>query len=429
DNFREIRRVNRLFDDHLEPGQSVLIPARLLRPGLRSALPVSSRFYLEYGEDGRGEYAIYRLKPGEALYSSVVVRFTGNVFADDVNALAGEIAGRSGIRDVTDIPVGFAVKVPFSLLLPEFLPAGHPRRREYEEGVLDSSRFGNRVRADRLRGVTVVLDSGHGGADVGASLGGVWESLYVYDIMLRVKRLLETTTSAAVVPTIQDGRGFDVPERDVLPYSRGHRVLTDPAYPIADSKVGLHLRWYLANSVFRRAVARGGEPERVVFLSVHADSLHPSLRGAMVYIPGALYRKGSFGKSGAVYASRREVREEPRVSFSSRELARSEGLSRELAARVLDAFAAGGLEVHREKPIREKVIRQRRAWVPAVLRFNAVPAAVLVEVCNLANTEDRKLLQTRAFRERVAQALVDGLVSYYDVEAGSPGVRVARTAR
>jgi len=36
-----------------------------------------------------------------------------------------------------------------------------------------------------------------------------------------------------------------------------------------------------------------------------------------------------------------------------------------------------------------------------------------VEVCNLNNPEDRKLLVTRGYRDRVAQALVSALVAFY----------------
>ena len=53
----------------------LLVPARLLRPAFRAALPPSSPYYLEYGRGRRRRHAIYRLKAGEALYSSVVVRF------------------------------------------------------------------------------------------------------------------------------------------------------------------------------------------------------------------------------------------------------------------------------------------------------------------------------------------------------------------
>ena len=429
DNYRAIRESNQLDDDDLTPGQMILVPAHLLRPSLRAALPPSSPYHLGYAADQKGEFAIYRLKPGEALYSSVLVRFTGRVFAEDVNALAQEVAKRSGIRDVTDIPIGYEVKVPFSLLLPEYLPAGHPERQEYEQGLMASAQFSNAVTASRLAGVTVVLDAGHGGKDVGASVSGVWESLYVYDIMVRAMKLLEGSTAATVIATTQDGRAHTASQRDQLPYSKGHRVLTTPNYQIEDSRVGVHLRWYLSNSIYRQAVENGGDPDKVVFVSIHADSLHSSLRGAMVYIPGAKYRSGTYGKSGAVYASRREVKERPQVTYSSRERVKSEGLSRELASNILGAFHDRGLAVHPDKPVREKVIRQRRAWVPAVLRYNAIPAEVLLEVCNLANSQDRKLIQTAEFRQQVAEAVVSGILSYYGQAKGDDGQRVAVAGR
>ena len=218
-----------------------------------------------------------------------------------------------------------------------------------------------------------------------------------------------------------DGERWEVPDRDVLPFSKRHAVLTTPPYPIADSQVSAHLRWYLANSLHREALAAGGDPEKTVFLSIHADSLHPSVRGATVYIPGAAMIGGEFGKSGAVYASRREVREKPRVRYSTTERVKSEGLSRQLAEQVLAEFRARGLAIHPSKPVREKIIRARSAYVPAVLRYNAVPAKALLEVCNLANAEDRRLRQTRAFRQRVAEAVVEGILAYYGADGrGAP---------
>jgi N-acetylmuramoyl-L-alanine amidase len=37
----------------------------------------------------------------------------------------------------------------------------------------------------------------------------------------------------------------------------------------------------------------------------------------------------------------------------------------------------------------------------------------LIEVCNLNNPDDRKLLRTRAYREKVASAIADALVAFY----------------
>lgn len=381
-------------------------PARVEPPAAAPGSP------LDYGEDGIGPYAVYRLRGGEALYSAVVVRFTGRLSAEDVNGLAAEIALRSGIVDVTDIPIGYPIKIPLDLLQPEFLPVADPRRLEWEVERALAEQFRNQVEAKGLAGVTVILDAGHGGADVGASTAGVWESNYVYDVMLRVKRRLETRTLARVETTTRDGDGYRIVDRDVLPYSRGHRVLTSPPYAIGDAVTGVHLRWYLANSLLRRAAPKGGAA-KVVFLSIHADSLHPTVRGATVYVANVPGTAGTFGKAGSAFSSRKEYQEQPRVSFPLADRQRSDGLSRDLAGDLIAEFRERGLGVHPFQPVRDRIYRGRRPWVPAVLRYNAVPAKLLLEVCNLANEADRKLLQTRAFREQVADAVVDGILGYF----------------
>jgi N-acetylmuramoyl-L-alanine amidase len=429
ENFRELRGANQLADERLEPDQEILIPRSLLRPGLSRALPVpqAGTAPLSYQRDAKGEYAVYRLERGEALYSSVVVRFTGRIFAEDVNEMAEEIAQRSGIADVTDIPIGYPVRIPIEHLSPEYLPAGHPGRQEYERDLAESSSYANAVRSSNLEGVTVILDAGHGGRDGGAIIEGVWESTYVYDIVMRVRRLLGQT-AARTVMTTRDGKEWTVVDRDVLRASSGHAVLTTPPYAISDARVGSNLRWYLSNSVYGKAVAGGSDRNRVVFLSIHADSLHPSVRGAMVYVPGLLSNPPNYGKTGVVYSSRREVQEQPRVDFAHAERARSEGLSRDLAQHTIEAMRRRGIAIHPNKPIRDRVIRGKRAWVPAVLRFNAVPAKVLIEVCNLANGTDRRLIQTRAFREEVARSVVEGLLAYYGVDGDQPDRQVASKA-
>ncbi len=394
-----------------QPGQEIFIPKRLLRPDLQTRLPEAPRYDLAYGEDEQGKYATYRLQGGEALYSAVVVRFTGRVYAEEVNALAAEIAQRSDIPDVTDIPIGYQVKIPYEMLQPEFLPADDPKRQEWEAGRRASAQYRNLERTTSLSGVTVILDAGHGGKDVGTSQAGVWESVYVYDIMVRLKGLLEEKTAASVHATTRDGAAFRVQDRDVIPYSRGHQVLTTPAYAIQESTVSAHLRWYLSNSRYRHAV-RSGSSSKVVFLSIHADSLHPSLRGAMAYIPAASLRGGTYSRSGSVYSQRREVREAPRVTLSRRDVIRSEGLSRQLAESLIGSLRRRGVAIHKDKPIRDRIIR-RRAFVPAVLRYNLVPAGALVEVCNLANPRDRALIQTVNFRQTVAESLFAGIMAYY----------------
>ncbi len=437
-SFAAIREHNDFRDEELSSGQGLIIPRDILLPAFRATLPpptvpkptvpaAAAAHGLEFVRDESGDFAVYRLKKGEALYSAVVVRFTGGTFAEDVNALAGELAKLNKIPDVRDMWVGQPVRIPFDLLLPEFLPADNPRRLEYDKDRSESDKHSNTVRASRLEGITVILDAGHGGQDPGTKLGSTWESVYVYDIMLRVKKLLETTTAATVVPTTRDGSGGRIHDRDVLPRSRDHTVLTTPPYAITDAKIAANLRWYLANSRHAAAVKRTGDSAKTVFFSIHADSLPRSHRGVMAYIPAASLTRGEYGKTGSAYTSRREVKEKPRVSYSWKERTRSEGLSRQLAAKLLDSFKRHGLAIHREKPIRDRIIRCRRCrpWVPAVVRYNAVPAKLLLEVCNLNNSEDRRLMQTREFRQRVAEAIVDGILAYYGQPVGGSAVAAA----
>src|SRR5262249_52265130 len=146
-------------------------------------------------------------------------------------------------------------------------------------------------------------------------------------------------------------------------------ILTSPPLRLASSvpnQVGVNLRWYLANSYLRSLVAKGVDPEKVVFASLHADSLHPSLRGAMIYVPGEQYRKRTYGFARAVYAARKEVREQTYVSFTREERLKAEGLSRDFASHLLRALNERGARVHPYQPIRDRIIRKRDPWVPAV---------------------------------------------------------------
>jgi N-acetylmuramoyl-L-alanine amidase len=417
-SFSRIREVNDLPDNTVPAGGEVLIPSDLLRPAYLATLPplaVPAGVDYTYDRDTTGEYLVYRLKKGEALYSAVVMRFTGNIFADDVNPLAKDLIQLNRIRDVTDMAIGHKIRVPFDILLPQYLPPEDLRRREYDQDRSESDKYSNTVQTSTLEGITVILDAGHGGDDPGAVSGGVREATYVYDILLRTKKLLETTTAATVAAITRDGDSFQIVDRDKLPSSSGHKVLTHPPYRIADTTIGTHLRWYLANSLHRAATKRSNDALKTVFISIHADSLHKSMRGAMAYIPATSLTKGKYGKSGSVYDKRSEVREQRSVSFSWQERTQSEGLSRQLAKELLASFSRHNLRLHPEPAIRDRVIRCRRCkpWVPAVVRRNAVPAKMLLEVSNLNNSEDRRLLETRAFRQKAAEAIVDGILRYY----------------
>jgi N-acetylmuramoyl-L-alanine amidase len=384
---------------------------------------------LTYGADEAGAFGKYRLKRGEALYS-VVMRFTGRVDSHDVNDLALAIAARNGIKDVTDIPTGYAVKIPLDDLLPEYLPGQDPRRQAWEKGRQNIARYTNPSRSRNLEGVTVILDAGHGGRDRGAAHNGISEHEYVYDVFCRIKARLEGDTAARVLTTIKDRReGYRIRESRRLTRNQAEVLLTDPPFPLTEPYASVNLRWYLTNAYFRRLVAEGSDPLKIVFTSLHADARHPGLGGAMVYVPGEEYRRGRYGYTGPVYARTREAREHPYVSFTRAARERSEGLSRQFASALVKAFRGRGVAVHPYDPVRERIVRRRRSWVPAVLRCSEVPVQVLVEVSNLSNRADSLLLSDPAYRQKVADAYVEALHLYYGESPPRPPVSRMVTSR
>ncbi|MEO8585539.1 MAG: N-acetylmuramoyl-L-alanine amidase [Acidobacteriota bacterium] len=417
-NAALLAKENALTGDIVPPGAMIRIPAELLTNPFRDAEPVPDTEppNLVFDSDAAGRYAVYRLRKGEALYSAVVVRFTGRLDAADVNELALALAARSGIENVHAIPVGFPVKIPLDFLSEEFLPKDDPRSLERAREKAETAQFARPEIARGLLGVRVILDAGHGGRDTGTLHGGVWESTYVYDVACRLKRILSERTRAEVLMTTRDtALGWKVPERDALRSARNQVLLTEPLYALQDPTVGVNLRWYLANSLIRRPGPDGQKvpPERTIFVSLHADSLHPSVRGAMVYVPGERYLRDRYSKTGPAYAGYREVKEQPVVSFNRKERVASEGASTTLANAIVSALREAGLPVHPFSPVRTHVIRGGREWVPAVLRYNRVPNRVLVELANLGNDEDRALVKTRGFRDAVAEALASAVVNFF----------------
>ncbi|UCF66876.1 MAG: N-acetylmuramoyl-L-alanine amidase, partial [Acidobacteriota bacterium] len=387
ENWDEIAADNGLTGPDLPRGRAIRVRRALLRPEFEP--PTSgANGLLRYGRDQRGEFAVYELKKGEALYSAVVLRFTGLVEREDVTAAVDEIAERSEISDLRDLPVGFRVKIPLDLLDTPFLPENHRRR------VLA------RVRADELAsvvvprrprsldGVHVILDPGHGGADLGTRNHRIWESDYVYDTACRVARLLESETGARVHLTVTDPEyGCRVFDRDKLIANKKEQIATHPPHAIRGGRsttVSVNLRWYLANAIYRSLTRdEGVSPENIVFLSLHADSRHRSLRGGMVYIPGERYRRGTHAmNSSAPYRKYREWKAAPKVTFSRKERLRDEVVSRKLATALLEGYEHEQLPIHLNRPVRDHIVRagrrgRRRRWVPAVLRGNAVPAKLL----------------------------------------------------
>ena len=193
-------------------------------------------------------------------------------------------------------------------------------------------------------------------------------------------------------------------------------ILTHPWFSLtssAETKVEVNLRWHLGNQYFERLQAEGVDPQRVVFTSIHADSLHPSLRGTMFYIAGTDYRRRAVVLLGGELRAVQGGQGRGCYEMTEKQMKRAEGLSSQLTRGLEASFDQASLTLHPYSPTRDHVVRGKRSWVPAVLRNSIVPCSVLVEVCNLNNVKDAALLADPSFRQAVAEAYVDALVRYY----------------
>jgi N-acetylmuramoyl-L-alanine amidase len=374
------------------------------------------RALLSFERDAQGPYAAYHMRKAEALYSSVVLRYTDRIDPKEVNDLALAIARRSGIADIRGIQPGQVVKIPLDALADPFQPEGTKALAEEQEVRAEVRRTARVDAGPRLKGVRIVLDAGHGGVDKGAMANGLWESDFVYDISMRVYRLLQEETDATVSSTIRyPDIGFDARDR-IRRATPEAEVLTTPPFAIdgeGPHATSVHLRWVLANDQFQKFQAKRGDPRKTLFISFHADSLHPSARGTMVYVPGATMVPGRFYLSPARTGGVKEARTASMVNFSGKEKLMGEARSRQFAEVLLRALTAQDVPIHTDRAIRNVIHRDGGSWLPAVLRYNEASAKVLIETANLTNPGDAKNLQDPEFRQRFAEGVVRAIRAYF----------------
>jgi len=412
-----IKRYNGLKSDTIRSGQKIKIPRSLLL----AAFVEPQRIVTQYGElvfkpEGSEQYASYKLKKGESIYGHVIPHFTDSRDGKDASRACQQIIKYSAIRYPERIRPGTEIKIPIEILSEKYRPLSLKNTVKY--AALDGGSQARPKQARRkgdLANVAVILDAGHGGEDPG-TLGKLrtHEDDYVYDVMCRVKRLLERDTQARVLTTIIDRNSkYTVLDYVKFKMDKDEYLLTNPHYNNADPAFSVNLRWYLANSLFRKLVREGFDKEKIVFTSFHADSLGSGVRGAMVYVPSAYHRRGRNGRPSAAYNRYKEVREKPYVEFTWEHRKRSEDLSRKFAAKLIESFHEEYVKVHDTPATRSVVVRDRSVYVPGVLRYNEVPVKVLVEVVNLNNLTDCKRIRSPRFREMVAEAYVRALQEFY----------------
>jgi N-acetylmuramoyl-L-alanine amidase len=218
-----------------------------------------------------------------------------------------------------------------------------------------------------LRVGRIVIDAGHGGRDPGAQGPGYTEAQLTLDIALRLEKLLAKEPGVEVVLTRR-----------------------------TDEYVGLQERTAIAN--------REGAD---LFLSIHANaSRNRSARGVESY----LLNFASTPDAAAV-AARENASSTLTMSHLNdlvKQIALNSKLdeSRDLARHIQTAM------VRKLRPSNQQIKDLGVKHAPFVVLVGASMPSVLVEVSFLSHKQEGRLLGTGAYRQRIAEALLDGVNRY-----------------
>ena len=134
----------------------------------------------------------------------------------------------------------------------------------------------------------------------------------------------------------------------------------------------------------------------------------------MIYVPSRVLRPNSYTVRRQDIKAYSEYRAHPTVRLGPDFKAKVEASSRHMAGKIVASLERNGIAVHDDDPVRGQILRGRRSWVPAVLRYTAAQNALLLETCNLANPDDRKLLVNQRWREEFARAVVEGMAEAFN---------------
>lgn len=406
----------------LRINDKILIPWDWISPKLGIRKPtLNPPLVLKYDRSG-GAYGEYRMKDGETLYSSVIIRFTGRMLHDEVNRMADDLIKLNGIKNPRRIRQNQKIRIPLEWLSEEFVNQGEI----YSKSGNSSLKFaGGKTKPDPNHQLHVILDAGHGGKDPGAVAGTmkrgdrIYEDEAVYDISRRMNRILKKE-GYIVHPTLIDPTQKNPVKRLNRHHDDDEYLNVSPHYTVRDSRTGVNMRIFLVNHIYQKLLKKKVPKENIIFMSVHGDALHSSLSGAMVYYPDHRFRRTGFSINRNVYRKRKEFIK--RIYFPSKQNRHSEDLSRSLGKSVIASFRKSDLRTYRGTAVRGFFYRRGKKTLPAVLRYCQVPTSVLIEVANLNNFRDRRSLLKSETREKMARALTDSIRNYYQ----QSGVLVAR---
>ena len=432
----------------LKKGDVIKIPWKWVSPEL-SLRPVSLKPPLKLKQDKSGKfYAHYQMKHGETLYSSVVIRFTGRLLNDEVNQVANKLLKLNNISDAKLIQSRQKIRIPLEWLSEEYLGSqtndvssrktsvkktnkkktkkiksskAVASKKKLKRGKSTQKAVAQKTKSKRKNNVHkihVILDSGHGGRDPGATAGSlknkdlIYEDEVVYDISKRMSKLFKKQ-GIIVHPTLSDPNQKQPIRYLSHSHDRDERLLVTPNYLTRNARIGVNMRVYLVNHIFKNLRKKKVPSENILFISLHGDALHSSLSGAMVYFPDSRLRRGRFNMSSKIYRKRKEY--STNLTYKPRDNKYSEKLSKSFGKNIINEFRELGLRTHRvSSAVRGYLYRKGKKTLPAVLRYSMVPTSVLVEIANLNNRLDRRDLLKSKTRQKIAKAITNSVTTHFD---------------
>ncbi len=236
------------------------------------------------------------------------------------------------------------------------------------------------TRALGLKIGKIVLDPGHGGHDTGTiGPAGLQEKELVLDITQRLGKLIEERLSSEVV------------------YTRTN-----------DTFVSLEARTALAN-----------QKQADLFLSIHFNSSrNRRVRGVETYYLNFTSDPEALEVAARENAVSQETISQLQGLVSKIALQEKVDESKEFAGYIQSALSKSLSD--RNNRVSDRGVKK----APFVVLIGANMPSVLAELSFLSNPQDETLLKTTEYRQKLAEALFQGLVDYAETLSG---IQVART--